>query len=105
MGLGFLTAELLWVIICSYCKYINIISVNLDHLRLIESELRIDRIFYSFSFLGNMFQKRKVSSPAPVTIVVPSGFIAKYKTLYVWPVNVSIFYIFGIFHMFISFRE
>lgn len=52
-----------------------------------------------------MLQNLKVSSPAPVTIVVPSGFIAKYKTLYVCPVNVSIFYIFGIVQTFISFNE
>lgn len=30
---------------------------------------------------GKAFQKRRVSSPAPVTIVCPSGDIAKYKTL------------------------
>jgi hypothetical protein len=30
---------------------------------------------------GNAFQNRSVSSPAPVTIVWPSGDIAKYRTL------------------------
>jgi hypothetical protein len=30
--------------------------------------------------LGKTFQNLKVSSPAPVTIVLPSGLIAKYKT-------------------------
>jgi hypothetical protein len=38
---------------------------------------------------GNTFQNRSVSSPAPVTIVCPSGEMAKYNTLYVWPVNVA----------------
>ena len=46
-----------------------------------ESVLRVDLSLASFSFLGKTFQKRKVSSPAPVTMVVPSGFMAKYKTL------------------------
>jgi len=75
------------------------------HLRQMDSVLRVDLSLHSFSFLGKMFQKRKVSSPAPVTMVVPSGFIARYNTLYVCPVRVSIFYIFGIFQMFISFKE
>lgn len=30
---------------------------------------------------GKTFQNLKVSSPAPVTIVEPSGLVAKYKTL------------------------
>jgi hypothetical protein len=30
---------------------------------------------------GNTFQNRNVSSPAPVTILCPSGLIAKYRTL------------------------
>ena len=33
--------------------------------------------------LGNTFQNLRVSSPAPVTIVLPSGLIAKYRTRYV----------------------
>ncbi len=62
--------------------------------------------FFPDSFLlGKMFQNLNVSSPAPVTIVLPSGLIAKYNTLYVCPVSVAIFYIFGYFHTFISFRE
>ena len=65
---------------------------------------------------GNTFQNLKVSSPAPVTIVCPSGDNAKYKTLdteqlyiitisnikhkylYVCPVNVANFCIEGYFH-------
>ena len=31
--------------------------------------------------LGNTFQKRKVSSPAPVTMLCPQGLIERYKTL------------------------
>lgn len=30
--------------------------------------------------LGKTFQNRNVSSPAPVTIVLPSGLIARYRT-------------------------
>lgn len=40
--------------------------------------------------LLNTFQKRSVSSPAPVTIDSPSGDVAKYKTLKVCPVNLAI---------------
>jgi hypothetical protein len=36
---------------------------------------------FSFLRLGNMFQKRRVSSPAPVTIFEPHGLIDRYKTL------------------------
>lgn len=50
---------------------------SMNHLRQIESVLSVDLSLGSFSFLGKIFQKRRVSSPAPVTIVVPSGFIAK----------------------------
>ena len=52
---------------------------------------RLDLLF------GNRFQKRRVSSPAPVTIELPSGDIAKYSTRYVWPVRVAIFSIVGYF--------
>lgn len=48
-----------------------------NHLKNIESTLRDDFYFVYFYFLGNIFQNLKVSSPAPVTIDVPSGFIAK----------------------------
>jgi hypothetical protein len=47
---------------------------------------------------GNIFQNLNLSSPAPVTIELPSGFIAKYKTLNVCPVSVAIFSIVGYFH-------
>lgn len=58
-----------------------------------DSKYRSDLALVSFYFLGKMFQNLSVSSPAPVTMVVPSGFMARYSTLNVWPVNVSIFYI------------
>ena len=38
---------------------------------------------------GKTFQKRSVSSPAPVTIVCPSGDMARYSTRSVWPVSVA----------------
>lgn len=38
-------------------------------------------------------------------MVVPSGLIAKYKTRYVCPVSLSIFSIWGVFQIFISFSE
>jgi hypothetical protein len=47
--------------------------------------------------LGKMFQNLRVSSPAPVTIEAPSGLIARYKTLNVWPVSVAIFSMEGYF--------
>ena len=37
--------------------------------------------------------------------MLPSGLIAKYNTLNVWPVSVDIFYILGYFQTFISFKE
>ena len=52
-------------------------SIKIVHRRQIDSVLRVDLSFASLSFLGKTFQKRRVSSPAPVTIVVPSGFMAK----------------------------
>ena len=42
-----------------------------------DSVLRVDLSLAYFSFFGKIFQKRRVSSPAPVTIVVPSGFMAR----------------------------
>ena len=55
--------------------------IRISHLMQMDSKLRTDLVFSSyFSFLGKMFQNRRVSSPAPVTIDVPSGFIAKYNT-------------------------
>lgn len=44
---------------------------------------------------GKTFQNLKVSSPAPVTIVDPSGLVAKYKTLKEWPIRVATFFILG----------
>ena len=49
------------------------------------------------SFLGNTFQNLKVSSPAPVTIVSPSGLMAKNNTLDVWPIKVVTFSKLGYF--------
>ena len=46
---------------------------------------------------GNTFQNLKVSSPAPVTMLCPSGDIDRYRTLYVCPVNVATFCIEGYF--------
>jgi hypothetical protein len=46
-----------------------------------------------------MFQNLRVSSPAPVTIVSPSGDIDKYKTLDVCPVNSAILSIVGYFQI------
>lgn len=54
---------------------------------------------------GKMFQNRKVSSPAPVTIVEPSGLVARYRTRWVWPFKVATFFILGYDHTFISFCE
>lgn len=55
--------------------------------------------------LGKTFQNLNVSSPAPVTIVYPLGFIAKNRTLLVWPVRVVIFYNVGYFQTTISLFE
>jgi hypothetical protein len=46
-----------------------------------DSVFSVDFSLVSFSRFGKIFQNLKVSSPAPVTIVVPYGFIAKYSTL------------------------
>jgi hypothetical protein len=55
--------------------------------------------------LGKTFQNLKVSSPAPVTIVSPLGFIARNRTRLVCPVKVVIFYNVGYFHTIISLFE
>jgi hypothetical protein len=44
-----------------------------------------------FTFPGNVFQNLSVSSPAPVTIVSPDGFMARKRTRLVWPVSVAVF--------------
>ena len=54
---------------------------------------------------GKTFQNLRVSSPAPVTMFYPHGLIAKYRTLYVWPVKVITFFIDGYFHTIIWFWE
>jgi hypothetical protein len=55
--------------------------------------------------LGKTFQNLRVSSPAPVTIVSPLGFIARNSTRLVCPVRVVIFYNVGYFHTTISLFE
>ena len=54
-------------------------------------------LFYYFLAQGKTFQNLSVSSPAPVTIVSPEGFIAKKRTLLVCPVKVVTFYKLGYF--------
>ena len=57
---------------------------------------------------GHTDQKRKVSSPAPVTMELPSGDKAKYSTLREWPCSVAIFCILHevvVFHTQIWFKE
>jgi len=49
--------------------------------------------------LAKIVQNRNVSSPAPVTIVCPSGLIARYNTLQVCPVNAATWVIDGYFHI------
>lgn len=61
-------------------------------------KLFVPELIPLFFILGKMFQKRRVSSPAPVTIFYPHGLIDKYKTLNEWPVNVATFCIDGYFH-------
>ena len=56
-------------------------KIIFSHLKHMDSVFKLDLSLHYFYFLGKMFQNLRVSSPAPVTIVVPSGFIAKYKTL------------------------
>src|SRR5207237_8461639 len=50
------------------------------------------------AFLPKTFQNLSVSSPAPVTIVVPSGLQLRYRTRYVCPVRLTTCSIFGYFH-------
>ena len=54
---------------------------------------------------GKTLQKRRVSSPAPVTTFWPSGLMDKYNTLYVCPVRVATFCIDGYFQTMIWFNE
>ena len=55
--------------------------------------------------LGNTFQKRKVSSPAPVTILCPHGLMERYSTRWWCPVKVWTFYMLGYFQRIIWFNE
>lgn len=57
------------------------------------------------SLPGKTFQNLSVSSPAPVTIVSPSGDIARYSTLSECPVKVATFFIEGYFQTTIAFSE
>ena len=60
----------------------RIVEVIKYHLNIMLSVLRIPPDFLvapSVRF-GKTFQNRRVSSPAPVTIVLPSGLIARYRT-------------------------
>lgn len=59
---------------------------------------RILDLFYFLTLPGKTFQNLKVSSPAPVTMVYPEGFMARNKTLLVCPVSVVIFCKVGYFH-------
>jgi hypothetical protein len=74
-------------------------SITVSVLRMLLGFLQLSLLF------GKTFQKRRVSSPAPVTMVLPSGLIARYSTRKVCPVSVAVFYILGYFQMFISFWE
>jgi hypothetical protein len=58
-------------------------------------------LFYFLTLLGKAFQNLSVSSPAPVTIVYPEGFIAKKSTRLEWPVRVVVFWRVGYFQMMI----
>ncbi len=58
-------------------------------------------LFYFLTLLGKAFQNLRVSSPAPVTMVYPEGFIAKKRTLLEWPVKVVVFCRLGYFHIMI----
>eukprot|EP00958_Prasinococcus_capsulatus_P001502 scaffold137_cov398-Prasinococcus_capsulatus_cf.AAC.24 len=57
----------------------------------------------SYLALGHIFQKRKVSSPAPVTMLDPSGLTASCRTREVCPVKAATFLSVGYFHTIISF--
>ena len=57
------------------------------------------------SFFGNSFQKRRVSSPAPVTIDSESGLMARYRTRMLWPVKVDMRLQLGYFHTMMALSE
>ena len=62
-------------------------------------------VFSRFLLDGKTLQNLSVSSPAPVTIVCPDGFIAKNNTLLVCPVKVVTFSNVGYFQTIISLFE
>lgn len=65
----------------------------------------LDKLDYLFMLFGNSFQKRRVSSPAPVTTVSASGDMARYKTLKLCPVKVAIFLSDGYFQTTMALSE
>lgn len=71
----------------------------------LEGSIREDSGAFTVLPAGKTFQKRRVSSPAPVTMFSPSGLIAKYKTLKLWPVSVATFFIEGYFQTTIALSE
>lgn len=83
----------------SYITYFKV------HLRSKADGTIVDARLYGSFLGGNTFQKRRVSSPAPVTKVCPSGLQERYRTLKVWPVRVASFFIEGYFHTTIWFCE
>jgi hypothetical protein len=62
-------------------------------------------LFSFFALLGKAFQNLSVSSPAPVTMVSPDGFMARNKTRLECPVRVVVFWSEGYFQMMISLLE
>lgn len=98
-----------------HLSYINSVK-DIIHLKFCISSIRRSYLMFVnkfktllFSFcdraLLNTFQKRNVSSPAPVTIASPSGLNAKYRTRYECPVNLATCVNDGYFHTRIWFWE
>lgn len=63
----------------------------------------VDNMLLLSRFGGNTLQNRRVSSPAPVTRVYPSGLQERYNTRKVCPVRVASFFMLGYFHTIIWF--
>lgn len=66
-------------------SFMNFLIIFIKHSNNIKNHLSsiLDNatdLFYFFVLLGKVFQNLSVSSPAPVTIVSPDGFIAKKRT-------------------------
>ena len=80
---------------------------NVNHAHLSSMVLRNVDFLDLISVLayGNTFQNLRVSSPAPVTMVWPDGFIAKNNTRLVCPVKVVTFSKLGYFQTIISLFE